>query len=189
MEHVLVVAGSEKAAKLLTSLLSTLEIGTITTVSSGSEARRLVNETDFDYIFINAPLPDEFGHELAASLSTKANASVMMLVKGEAADEVSSRVEESGVFVVPKPINRAFFFQAVRLTVTARRRLLGLRKENVKLQTKIEEIRLVDRAKCALIQYLNMTEQQAHRYIEKQAMDMRMTRKEVAQGILKTYES
>ena len=77
----------------------------------------------------------------------------------------------------------------MRLTVTARRRLLGLRKENVKLQTKIEEIRLVDRAKCALIQYLNMTEQQAHRYIEKQAMDMRMTRKEVAQGILKTYES
>lgn len=120
MEHVLVVAGSEKAAKLLTSLLSTLEIGTITTVSSGSEARRLVNETGFDYIFINAPLPDEFGHELAASLSMKANASVMMLVKGEAADEVSSRVEESGVFVVPKPINRAFFFQAVRLTVTAR---------------------------------------------------------------------
>ena len=51
----------------------------------------------------------------------------------------------------------------------------------------IEEIRLVDRAKCALIQYLSFTEQQAHRHIEKQAMDMHIT-KEVALGILKTYE-
>ena len=70
----------------------------------------------------------------------------------------------------------------------ARNRIVGLQSENVRLQSKIEEIRLVDRAKCALIQYLNMTEPQAHRYIEKQAMDMRTTRREIAQNILKTYE-
>ena len=64
-----------------------------------------------------------------------------------------------------------------------------LQRENVKLQQKIEEIRLVDRAKCCLIQYLNMTEAQAHRHIEKQAMDTRRTRREVAEGILQTYES
>jgi len=69
------------------------------------------------------------------------------------------------------------------------KRITGLKNENIKLQKKIEDIRLIDRAKCVLIQYLNMTEPQAHRYIEKQAMDMRITRAEVAQGILKTYES
>ena len=46
----------------------------------------------------------------------------------------------------------------------------------------------MDRAKCVLIQYLNMTETQAHRYIEKQAMDLRTTRRQIAEGILKTYE-
>ena len=35
---------------------------------------------------------------------------------------------------------------------------------------------------------LNMTEQQAHRYIEKQSMDMRQSRLITAQKILKTYE-
>ena len=34
-----------------------------------------------------------------------------------------------------------------------------------------------------------MTEPQAHRYIEKQAMDLRITRREVAEGIISTYEN
>ncbi|MFA6841361.1 MAG: ANTAR domain-containing protein, partial [Sphaerochaetaceae bacterium] len=69
-----------------------------------------------------------------------------------------------------------------------RRRLVSLRSENSKLQRKIEEIKLVDRAKWALIQYLHMNEQQAHRYIEKQAMDLRQSRRDVAERIIKTYE-
>ena len=189
MEHILIISGSEKAAEQLLSLLSAAGHSKITTITSGSEARRLVNETEFDFILINTPLPDEFGHDLAAVLSLKANATVFLLVKNEIADEVADKVEPSGVFVIPKPINRAFFYQALRLAAASRRRLLGLRKENIQLQTKIEEIRMVDRAKCARSQYLNMTEKQAHRYIEKQAMDMRTTKMDIAQGILKTYES
>ena len=66
---------------------------------------------------------------------------------------------------------------------------LGKISVNIKLeQSKIEEIRLVDRAKCMLIQYLSMTESQAHRYIEKQAMDRRVTRGEVARSILGLYD-
>ena len=67
--------------------------------------------------------------------------------------------------------------------------MVGLQKEHGRLQQKIEEMRLVDRAKCTLVQYLGLTEPQAHRYLEKQAMDMRMTRREVAEEILRTYET
>ena len=76
----------------------------------------------------------------------------------------------------------------LEMVAAARRRVLGLKQENRKLQSKIEEIRLVDRAKCMLIQYLSMTESQAHRYIEKQAMDRRVTRGEVARSILGLYD-
>ena len=65
---------------------------------------------------------------------------------------------------------------------------MHLEDENNKLQKKIEEIRIVDRAKLVLVQVLSMTEPQAHRYIEKQAMDMRQSRTTVAENILKTYE-
>ena len=51
-----------------------------------------------------------------------------------------------------------------------------------------EEIRLVNRAKWLLIGELNMTEQEAHRYIEKQAMDRCVTKRAVAEQILSTYK-
>ena len=51
-----------------------------------------------------------------------------------------------------------------------------------------DEQQLIIRAKCTLIQYLKLTEPQAHKYIEKQSMDLRKTKLEIAQRILKTYE-
>ena len=103
-------------------------------------------------------------------------------------DLVSLSVADTTHFGILRGIV-ADYDKAVKLISASRRRILGLKNENVRLQKKIEEIRLVDRAKCALIEYLGMTEAQAHRHIEKQAMDLRMTRREVAQGILQTYES
>ena len=46
----------------------------------------------------------------------------------------------------------------------------------------------MERAKYVLIEHLGFSEEQAHRYIEKQAMDRRMTRRGIAEGILNTYE-
>ena len=86
-------------------------------------------------------------------------------------------------------MGRQLIFQTVKLVNASRKRILGLRKENGRLQEKIEEMRLVDRAKSTLVEYLGFTEAEAHRYLEKQAMDMRMTRREVAEEILRTYET
>ena len=115
-------------------------------------------------------------------------AGVVLLVKAEMADEVAVRVEDAGVFVVPKPLNRALLFGAVKLAQAANRRIMGLQRQNNILQQKIDDIRLVDRAKCALIQYRLLTEPEAHKYIEREAMDSRRTRREVAQAILRMYE-
>ena len=49
-------------------------------------------------------------------------------------------------------------------------------------------LRLVSRAKCCLVEHEQMTEAEAHRYIEKQAMDTRRDRTEIAQEILENYE-
>ncbi|MFQ9680350.1 MAG: ANTAR domain-containing protein [Ruthenibacterium lactatiformans] len=54
---------------------------------------------------------------------------------------------------------------------------MGLQRQNNILQQKIDDIRLVDRAKCALIQYRLLTEPEAHKYIEREAMDSRRTRR------------
>ncbi len=188
MDNVLVVSSSTQATGLLGDLLRSAGYSRFSGAASGAEARRLLVEAEFDVIVINAPLSDEFGHELAISVSQKSSSGVIMIIKSDVADEVSEKVEDFGVIVVAKPIGRALFYQALKLAGAVRNRIMGLRSENTKLQSKIEEIRLVDRAKCVLIQYLKMTEPQAHRYIEKQAMDLRVTRREIAQNILQTYE-
>jgi len=54
--------------------------------------------------------------------------------------------------------------------------------------TREEQAEIVARAKNTLMVYLKLTEPQAHRYIEKHAMDMRVKKIEIAKGILKIYE-
>ena len=92
------------------------------------------------------------------------------------------------MFTVPKTVPPDVFFLAVRLLLASKRRVQKLEDENRKLLNKIEELKMVDRAKCTLIQTLKMTEQQAHRYIEKQSMDLRQPRISIAENILRTYE-
>lgn len=189
MEYVLLVSGTEKGRESISALLRKAGgCPVITAVSSGSEARRMILDGEWDMVVINSPLPDESGEDLARMVTERTLSATIMMVRMEFVDEVAAIVEDAGVLVVPKPIVRQMFFQSLKLATAMRRRLTGLRSENSRLQQKIEEIKLVDRAKCALIQYLAMGEQQAHRHIEKQAMDLRLSRREVAERIIKTYE-
>ena len=186
MERVLIVSSSQEGRRFIAELLPP---GAQTAAAaSGAEARRQLADFDYDTVVINAPLTDEYGHELARLAARQSMAGVLMLVKNERVDDVAARVEEDGVFVLPKPVSRPLFFQSLKLLDAARRHMLALQKENRRLQAAIEESKLIGRAKCALIQCALMTEPQAHRHIEKQAMDLRLTKREVAESILKTYE-
>ena len=188
MEKALLVSSSHQAVELLLPLIK--EAGYMHAVVSetANEARRLVANTEYDLIVINTPLSDEFGHDLAVMLAERSYAGIILLCKSDISDEVCDRMLHYGVYVVPKPLNKTVFYQSVKLATATKARMFSLMQEYNKLQTKMEEIRLVDRAKCVLIQYLKLTEPQAHKYIEKQAMDTRQTKKEVAQRILTTYE-
>lgn len=186
----LIVSGTEKGSNLIEDLMrNTSGISDFFYTRNGSEARRMLIENSYDIIIINTPLADEFGHDLALYASTNTVSGLILIVKSEIYEEVCDRVEDYGIVVLSKPLSRQTFYSAVKLVSATQKRLIILEKENMKLQKKIEEIRLVDRAKCVLIQYLNMTEAEAHRYIEKQAMDMRKTKKTIAENILNTYDS
>ena len=186
MAELLIISGSQNSLPVLKELFRQTYYDRIEATTDSFEARRLLS-CAFDLVLINAPLQNETGIELALDAASTGSG-VIMLIKNESSDEIAERVETSGVLVVPKPLNRALFFQALHLLNASRHQILRLKSENERLQEKIAEIRLVDRAKCALIQYADTTEPQAHRYIEKQAMDLRRTRFEIAQSILKAYE-
>ena len=67
-------------------------------------------------------------------------------------------------------------------------RLRALCTETVSLKRKLDDTRIVTRAKLLLMSRLKMSEAEAHRYIEKTAMDTGSKRREVADSIIRTYE-
>ena len=77
--------------------------------------------------------------------------------------------------------------QGLKWMASARERLRCLEKKATSIEEKMEEIRLVNRAKWLLIEHLKMTEADAHHYIERQAMDRCVSRREIAIGIVHTY--
>ena len=187
-ESVLIVSGTDRALEFITKHLDSALYSPMDSAKSGNEARRRLLSQDYDLVIINAPLPDEFGHELAIKTAESAAKGVIMLVPGDHYYEITDRVEAYGVATLSKPVSSQLFYQALRLMTALNNRMSAIRKENTKLHTKMNEVRIINRAKCCLIEYLKMTEPQAHRYIEKQAMDLRQTKREIAESILKTYE-
>ena len=93
------------------------------------------------------------------------------------------------MLTLPKPITRQGITTAIRLLTAMRGKVLRLDRKNQALQEKMMDIRTVNRAKWLLIQQLRMTEDEAHYYIEKQAMDTRLSRREVAENIIRTYDA
>ncbi len=189
MDSVLIISSNEQSVSLFTQLLKAERCQHIDSAKSGAQGRRSMLEREYDLVIINAPLSDEFGENLALDLVQSTNAGIIFIVKNELEAELESRVSQYGVFTVSKPLSKTIFYKAIHLVEAMRNRMNGVRRENVKLQKKIDDIRIINRAKYILMEYLSMTEPQAHKYLERQAMDLRLTKIEVAKRLLSTYES
>ena len=188
MGRALIVSAGANSNEYLSTRLAEMGYPHPLMVPSGTEARRRILETDFELIIVNAPLPDEFGHELCACAVEKTSAGVLLLAKAAAAEQLAEGLSRQGVLLLSKPFTNQLFLQAVQMAAAGNHRLLHLQEENHRLQEKLALLRLVSQAKCCLIEHQGMTEAEAHRYIEKQSMDQRIPRRELAENIIKTYE-
>lgn len=184
---ILVVSAAENVASALSALLSEYALSPPCQVSSISAAKRAVAERAFDFVLINSPLPDDPGVRFAMDVSATKGAVALLLVRADMQAATFDKVVGHGVFTLSKPTSRSMLAQALAWLASARERIRQFEKKTVSIEEKMEEIRLVNRAKWLLIAELKMDEPDAHRYIEKQAMDRCVSRKTVAQDIIKTY--
>lgn len=185
--RVLVVSAAEKLNTALSSLLAEPQYDPVQVVSNVSAAKRAWSEQEFDFVIINSPLPDDPGIRLSIDLSASQGTVVLLFVRSELHEDIFDKVVEHGVFTLSKPVPVPAIAHALRWMESARERLRSMEKKTLSFEEKMEEIRLVNRAKWLLISELKMDEPQAHRYIEKQAMDRCILRREVAEEIIQTY--
>ena len=184
---VLVVSASEKLNIALSDLLSESRYQPIRVVSSVSAGKRAWNERSYDFVIINSPLPDDAGIRFSVDTCSESNVAVLLLVRAELYGDTCEKVAEHGVFVLSKPVSRPVLLLTLDWMAAARERLRKIERKTLSVEEKMEEIRLVNRAKWLLISELKMDEPQAHRYIEKQAMDRCIPKREVAEEIINTY--
>ena len=182
---VLSIAAAEKFHTSLRELLPNGRYDPVHAVYDASEARRRMLETAYDVILISAPLPDEFGARLAQHAAEHTGAGVLMMVKSEYYSDVSEQLTPCGVLTLQKPTSPQMMLQCMELLCATRERLRRMEQKSASMEEKMAEIRLVNRAKWTLIEKQGMSEQDAHRYIEKQAMDRCVPKRVIAEEILR----
>ena len=116
----------------------------------------------------------------------QSQASVLLLLKAEALG-LQPQLEAEGVLVLPKPLNRAALEQTLTLLRVVNFRQRQLVVENRRLRQKLEDERLIGRAKCQLAVNCQLSEPEAHAWLEKEAMNRRETKREVAEAVIRKY--
>lgn len=184
---VLIVSASEKLRDALLSLLPEASYDPVVTAGSVGEAERLRNEREFDFVFVNSPLPDDAGIRFAIDCCRSGGTVAVLFAAAALYEQVQARAGEQGVFVLPRPVPREAILRGLNWMTAARERLRRYEKKVQPIEEKMEEIRLVNRAKWLLISELKMSESDAHHYITHQAMARCVSKRAVAEEIIRLY--
>ncbi|MBO7710936.1 MAG: ANTAR domain-containing protein [Lachnospiraceae bacterium] len=185
---ILVVSGSEKFDAQVRKVLSRGRFLPPGFHRNAASARRCLLEHEYDLVVVNCPLPDEFGHELAADAARKWGASVLMVVPAEVYDNVLEHVTDMGILALAKPASQERLGHAVRYLAAVRGRIHELQQQVRRAAEKMDELRLVSKAKILLVEKRHLTEDEAHSLIGREAMDHGLTRKRVAQQMIEDLE-
>ncbi|MCR5160646.1 MAG: ANTAR domain-containing protein [Lachnospiraceae bacterium] len=183
---VLIVSASEQFTAAVKKMVKGVIM--LDSKKSAAAARRTILERYYDLVIINAPLPDEPGENLAIDVTRECKASVLLVTSGEVYEDVLEHVTDFGILVISKPLTFRRLDQAIRFLSAVQNTIRGLEKEIQSAHEKMEELRIISKAKLVLIEQMHMTEDEAHRYIGKQAMDNGISRRRAAERILDYYE-
>ena len=156
--------------------------------ASITDARRVLADGTIGLVIINTPLPDEFGIESARDFADGRDIAVLLLVKAELYHQVTYKVRGSGVFVLSRPLKGQLLLEAVGIMDAMRLKIFMLNEQNQKLRRRLDDMGLITRAKCLMIEKQHMTEEEAHRWLEQEAMNHSLTKREIAQNVIRELE-
>ncbi len=191
--NVLTAAGKEESIQLLRQILRSVSgAGQLRVLQAATleQIRRGVSgagaQAPADLLIAVMPLSDGTGVEGIIDVAQRhPQLMTILLVRQEAYEQVSYQCRNQQVFVIAMPFKRQVLAEAASFMLRIRTVMDDKDKELARLRKNLSEIRVITRAKLYLIQTRGMTEEEAHYYLEKEAMDRSLTKKEVAEEILR----
>ena len=160
------------------------------TASSPQQAKKLLELHRCSLIIIELPFSQN-AHETSFLLSIQESscAFVIVIIQKQQYLSIKERLESFGIFTISKPLQPDVFEQFLAFAKTAFYRMNQFNQRQEQLVEKIKEIKAVDKAKCLLIENEYLSEEAAHKQIEKTAMNERVSRGVIAQRIIYEYEN
>lgn len=183
----LVISSEDKFFSFFSRAMDSRRYETVDVIKSAAQARRELLTRTYDVVVINMPLSDETGMELSVDISEKYNSGVILVTSEDKKWDTGNYVSDYGVMVLSKPISGQALSQSVRTLCGIQRKFRHEQKRAITLEDKMKEIRIVNKAKWILIDKEGMSEENAHRRIEKAAMDRCVSKGQIAREIIDSH--
>ncbi len=150
----------------------------------GQKAIELAEELRPDLVILDVKMPVLDGIAAAEAIAGKRIAPVVMLTAFSQRDLVERAREAGAMSYLVKPFSQTDLVPAIEMAVSRFAEIAQLESEVADLTERLETRKAVDRAKGVLQEQLSLTEPEAFRWIQKTAMDLRMSMREVAEGVV-----
>jgi two-component system, response regulator PdtaR len=156
----------------------------VAAVDDGEQAIARTDELRPDLVTLDVKMPRLDGIAAAQHIASRRIAPVVMLTAFSQRDLVESARDAGAMAYLVKPFGKSDLLPAIEMAVSRFAELQQLEAEVADLSERLETRKLVDRAKGVLQQQLGLSEPDAFRWIQKTAMDLRLSMREVADGVV-----
>jgi response regulator NasT len=150
----------------------------------GARAVELAEELRPDLVILDVKMPVLDGIAAAERIAGQRIAPVVILTAFSQRDLVERARDAGAMAYLVKPFSKEDLVPAIEMAVSRFSEVTMLEHEVADLQERLETRKAVDRAKSVLQQQLELTEPEAFRWIQKTAMDLRLSMRQVADGVV-----
>jgi two-component system, response regulator PdtaR len=150
----------------------------------GAKAVQLAEALRPDLVILDVKMPVLDGITAAERIASQRIAPVVILTAFSQRDLVERARDAGAMAYLVKPFSKSDLVPAIEMAVSRFAELALLDAQVADLQDRLETRKAVDRAKSVLQQQLQLSEPEAFRWIQKTAMDLRLSMRQVAEGVV-----
>ena len=179
----ILVAEDETLIRMdLVEMLQDAGYEVVAQASNGEEAISLALQHNPDLAILDVKMPVLDGISAAEKIIS---VSPVLMLTAFSQKELIERARDAGAMAyVVKPFTINDLLPAIEISISRHRQMKSLEVEVANLHERLETRKVIDRAKGILMQALNLSEPEAFSWIQKAAMDRRITMKEVAEAVI-----
>jgi response regulator NasT len=186
--RVVIGSSTEKILKQLSQFLIQNGFNVVSATTDGYEFLRKVHTVYPELAIVDYKLKGMNGHELSEILINEKICPVIALISTVEVPYFINLNQEPTFVSIVKPCNKQMLINTINLVIKTSKSINSLQKEVHRLQKNKDSKKIVDKAKKLLMENMNLTEDEAHRRIQKQSMDKGLGKIKIAEAIILMYE-